>query len=193
MHANLVLLLIVLLVSCESKKAAQEQETTTDPDDGWITLFDGTSTEGWRVYNGTSLPANWVVEDGSLKSLGTGNNLGGDLVYGARTFDYFDLTFEWKISEGGNSGVFYHVVEDERSKGMMALKYTGFSVLTVKAIQEQLSLSFDYKIGPRRAGDPPALYADCQKIERELGFQLRHSDLQTIIKTAHAWHAAHPS
>ena len=82
----------------------------------WITLFDGTSTEGWRGFNSSSLPENWVIEDGALKSLGTGGDIGGDIVYGAREFDNFELSLEWKISEGGNSGIFYHVVEGEKYK-----------------------------------------------------------------------------
>ena len=45
---------------------------------------------------------------------------------------------------------------------------------------------------PRRDGDPSALYAASARTERELGWTPRFSDLETIVRTAAAWHAAHP-
>lgn len=80
----------------------------------WIVIFDGLTATGWRSFNGGDLPDNWIVEDGTLKSLGTGGDIGGDIVYGAREFENFELEVEWKISEGGNSGIFYHVKEGEQ-------------------------------------------------------------------------------
>ena len=52
----------------------------------------------------------------NLKSLGTGGDIGGDIVYGDREFEDFELSLEWKISDGGNSGIFYHVLEGEQYK-----------------------------------------------------------------------------
>ncbi len=45
---------------------------------------------------------------------------------------------------------------------------------------------------PRRPGDQPATVASAARIERELGWQPRHSDLRTLISTAWAWRQAHP-
>ena len=97
-------LLLLALGACQS---ASKEST----DDGWIHLFDGTSTEGWRAYNGESLPPHWVIEDGvltfdtevKLEEEFTG---GKDIIYAAEEFDNFELYLEWKIPEGGNSGVF---------------------------------------------------------------------------------------
>ena len=115
---NLYLFLTVLmLASCSvnSKEQVTTESIAMSPnDDEWITLFDGSTTDGWRIFNGADLPANWVIEDGSLKSLGTGDDVGGDIIYGEREFTNFELKFDWKISEGGNSGVFYHVVEGDK-------------------------------------------------------------------------------
>lgn len=71
---------------------------------GWTILFDGTSTEGWRGYNKWTFPSEgWIIEDGTLRHVaGAG---GGDIIYD-RKFSNFELSFEWKISDGGNSGVF---------------------------------------------------------------------------------------
>lgn len=51
---------------------------------------------------------------------------------------------------------------------------------------------FLVKIGPRRPGDPDAIYADNRKIKKTLGWQPKYSDLKTIVKTAWNWHRSHP-
>ncbi|MEZ4841887.1 MAG: DUF1080 domain-containing protein [Flavobacteriaceae bacterium] len=114
----LVSILVVSLYSCKEKPKEETTATTeNEPETSeWIALFDGTSTDGWRGYNQDSLPSNWIIEDGALKSLGTGGDIGGDIVYGKDSFENFELTLEWKISEGGNSGIFYHVQEGEQYK-----------------------------------------------------------------------------
>jgi hypothetical protein len=97
----------------EGEKKAPKEEAQPKVDE-WISLFDGTTTAGWRAFNGDALPANWVIEEGLLKSLGSGGDIGGDIVYTTESFENFELTLEWKISEGGNSGVLYHVVEGDQ-------------------------------------------------------------------------------
>jgi hypothetical protein len=111
---------LLALSACGSsgnpESSKQEETSTASTEEEWTVLFDGSSLEGWRGFNSDSVPPNWVIEDGTLKALGTGGDIGGDLVYGAEAYDNFELSFEWKISEGGNSGVFYHVVEGEQYK-----------------------------------------------------------------------------
>jgi UDP-glucose 4-epimerase len=46
---------------------------------------------------------------------------------------------------------------------------------------------------PRRAGDPPALYADSGLAKRELGWQAKYGDIESIVATAWKWHSAHPN
>ncbi|MBE7639348.1 DUF1080 domain-containing protein [Salegentibacter sp. BLCTC] len=94
----------------------QNAEDTASNKEEWQYLFDGKNADGWRGYNDTNaqeLPQGWVVEDETLKSLGKGGDIGGDIVYGEEEFGEFELYLEWKISPEGNSGIFYHVVEDE--------------------------------------------------------------------------------
>ncbi|MEN8250203.1 MAG: DUF1080 domain-containing protein [Bacteroidota bacterium] len=118
--SNLIIsFLLIIIMSCSSgeEKSTNENETGTETEvlsEEWIVLFDGTSTEGWRGYNSDKLPEAWIIEDGTLKSLGKGGDIGGDIVYGEKEFEYFELYLEWKISEGGNSGIFYHVKEGEQ-------------------------------------------------------------------------------
>jgi hypothetical protein len=83
---------------------------------GWVLLFDGSSFNGWRQCNGTSMPANWVIEDQAMKVFTApgrkpGQGAGGDIVYGARSFRNFELSIDWKTEKAGNSGIFYYVRE----------------------------------------------------------------------------------
>ena len=83
---------------------------------GWELLFDGKSTSGWHGYNGQS-PKAWTVEGCALKTLGTEGNYGSDKradLVTDREFTNFEITIDWKASKGGNSGIMYGVVEDEK-------------------------------------------------------------------------------
>ncbi len=83
----------------------------------WIYLFDGTSLDGWRAFNGAELPSGWSIMEGSLfldtKLKNEANYEGGkSIIYTLEEFENFELYLEWKITEGGNSGIFYHVTEE---------------------------------------------------------------------------------
>ena len=85
--------------------------------DGWITMFDGKTFNGWRGYDREDVPAAWVVDDGAIHIKGSGNGEagakdGGDLVF-AHKFSNFEFEFEWKVDKGSNSGVFYMIQEVE--------------------------------------------------------------------------------
>lgn len=79
-------------------------------------LFDGETTNGWRAYGGKEAHPQWIAKDGIL-SLDNEIKLeeeftgGKDLIYGDKEFGEFDLSFEWKVPEGGNSGLLYHLKE----------------------------------------------------------------------------------
>ena len=110
--------------SVQTMKEVDNALTPAEQAEGWILLFDGNSMQGWRAFNGDTTPSNWVIEEGAMKGLGAtgGEDFGGDVVYGVQEFEEFELKFSWKISLGGNSGVFYHVVEGPAYK---APYYTG--------------------------------------------------------------------
>jgi hypothetical protein len=74
---------------------------------GWRLLFDGRSLAGWRAYRAEKAPEGWKALEGVL----TRAAKAGDLITEER-FGDFELVFDWKISHGGNSGVFYRLTED---------------------------------------------------------------------------------
>lgn len=83
---------------------------------GWELLFDGSSTEAWRGYRRTDFPpGGWVVADGCLKKVK--DQRGGDLVTKAQFAD-FEFQCEWKIEQGGNSGIIYLCTEEEDAPWM---------------------------------------------------------------------------
>ena len=94
----------------KDKKAAAGQNAT-----GWVDLFDGKSLEGWRGYKKQDASGTrWRVENGTLTlPPATGTDTKGALdIISKEKFDRFELTWEWKASQGANSGVKYFVLED---------------------------------------------------------------------------------
>ena len=76
---------------------------------GTTVLFDGSGLSAWEKYNGGEVGSNWAVEGDALHFKGkAGGGSGGD-IQTKQTFGDFDLRFEWKVSEGANSGVIYGV------------------------------------------------------------------------------------
>ena len=90
-----------------------------------------------------------------------------------------------------------HVVAMERLKpGFSAYNVgigRGYSVREILAAAEQVvGRKPPYEIGPRRPGDPPELYADASKIERELGWKAQRTDIRETIKSAWGWFQRRP-
>ena len=137
---------VLCLASCKNKKAAAAaEETSAVPayevvekpqvdlagvpvdDEGYIVIFDGTSLNGWRGYGKDNVPARWTIEDGCLKFSGTGagesqSGDGGDIIF-AKKFKNFEMKFDWKISKGGNSGVFFLAQEVTTKKEDGTVQY----------------------------------------------------------------------
>ena len=97
----------------KDKQSPTIQNSLTKPEkkEGWKLLFDGKTTQGWRVFKQDKVNDGWQVIDGNLVALGKGGDLGGDIITTDR-FEDFELYLEWAITEGGNSGMFFHVLED---------------------------------------------------------------------------------
>ena len=78
-------------------------------DEGWITLFNGKSTDAWRGYKQADFPReSWVIEQDTLK---TNPEHPIDLIT-REQYENFELELEWKVAKSANSGIMYHVSED---------------------------------------------------------------------------------
>ena len=102
-------------VTCLNMLTPEEQEA------GWQLLFDGSSLSGWKALGLDSIPGTcWQVEEGTIHKVAGKKATplpGGEMppscdLMTVDTFRNFELTFEWKISPAGNSGIKYNVSEE---------------------------------------------------------------------------------
>ncbi|MEO9511037.1 MAG: DUF1080 domain-containing protein [Flavobacteriaceae bacterium] len=123
------ILLLALAIGCKGKEE-KHKEVDSDPfskmdkevphssvvENEWTVLFNGSSFDGWHFYRGEDVTDPWKLEDDTMvfhplaeRPEGTSYNIVTDKAY-----TNFVLSLEWKISEGGNSGIFWGVLEDEK-------------------------------------------------------------------------------
>jgi len=129
--------ILAFFVSCDSNKDVKSQDASStkvqaaaDSDqnrlteqekaEGWMLLFNGETFEGWRGLGRETLPeGHWIVEDGTIKKVADkdvplqedGQPVEGCDLMTIQTFENFELSLDWKISPGGNSGIKYNVSE----------------------------------------------------------------------------------
>ena len=112
--------LLAFVVQTTPPITPPNQLTDAERSAGWRLLFDGRTLAGWRGLGYDTVPtAHWVVVDGTIKKIANGNVArqadgqplhGGDLM-SVDSFADFELSFEWKVTPGANSGVKYNVSE----------------------------------------------------------------------------------
>jgi hypothetical protein len=123
---------LAVLVACQSKKQDEQPDgpTSTAADsvsetggenhlskaqhaEGWVSLFDGRTTEGWHFFKNKENNS-WEVSEGTIHCkpfVENATNHRSDLTSN-KQYENFELTFDWKISAQGNSGVMFRVSED---------------------------------------------------------------------------------
>ena len=105
-----ILLGAIVLVSC-NEKTGSNQLTKKEVEEGWQLLFTGENMDQWRGYCMDEVPSAWSADSGAIHLQGSGKGEagatnGGDIIT-KKKYSNFELSLEWKISEGGNSGIFY--------------------------------------------------------------------------------------
>lgn len=100
------LLLAVVSAACAAGAADKPKVTAFERSQGWRLLFDGRDVSDWRGYRADGFPANWQVSDESLRGVA------GAALVSAEEFGDFELTFDWKVGEGGRGAVLFRVNED---------------------------------------------------------------------------------
>ena len=110
MTTTMMIMIFAIITSGAMSQGKENMLTKKEKKEGWALLFDGKSANGWRGYNKTAFPEKgWAVEEGTLHVIGSSRGEaggGGDLLFDKK-FRNFELSLEWKVSEGGNSGIFY--------------------------------------------------------------------------------------
>ena len=95
-------------------KTLENALSEKEKNDGWVTLFDGKTTNGWHSYGKEKAGSDWKVTDGAimLEAAKEGEKKdGGDLVTNDE-YSNFDFKVDWKISPQGNSGIIFYIHED---------------------------------------------------------------------------------
>lgn len=137
-HSFILLFSITLFgLSCAADKVPDTSHnslTQAEKESGWVLLFDGETFAGWRGHGRDDIPeGHWVVQDGTITKVpredvqildDDGQPIrGGDLLYD-QPFENFELSFEWKLSPGANSGIKYNVSEKRISGESSAPGYS---------------------------------------------------------------------
>ncbi|MDZ7607113.1 MAG: DUF1080 domain-containing protein [Cyclobacteriaceae bacterium] len=106
-----ILVVFVMLASFAfAQKSRDNALSKKEKKEGWVLLFDGKSTDNFRGYGKQEFPKGWIIDNGAIKCNGSGRGEagakdGGDIIT-KEQYQNFELSLEWKISQGGNSGIF---------------------------------------------------------------------------------------
>lgn len=138
----------------------------------WQPLLGDNPAAHWRGYRSDSLPSGWQMVDGALTRVGPG----GDIIT-RETFDDFELTLEWKISPGGNSGIFFRVVEDS---ALSAVYLTGPEMQVLDN-----GAHADGKTPNTSAGSNFALHAPTRDVTKPVG---EWNQVRLLVNGAHVEH-----
>jgi len=79
---------------------------------GWHLLFDGKTTNGWHNFKSPDIRPGWQIKDGTLTCADPHN--AGDIVTAGK-YDWFELSLEYNMSTGGNSGIIFHATDEGRA------------------------------------------------------------------------------
>jgi hypothetical protein len=112
-YLRLLPILLICFIFSRETTAQQNVLTHKEKADGWVLLFDGKTTNGWRGFKMDGIPKDWSVVDGCLVCSGSGGGeMSGDLIT-VNQYSDFDLYLEWAISPAGNSGILFHILEGD--------------------------------------------------------------------------------
>lgn len=104
-----IILFSLLAAPFASAEVPSNELTPAEQKSGWQLIFDGVSTEGWRNFKQDKASDGWKVKDGALVRSEKG---AGDIMT-KKQYEHFELSLDYNISKGGNSGVMFHVTEEE--------------------------------------------------------------------------------
>lgn len=169
------LVIVIFFYGCHTTKINSMNSSSSnlsrqEKNEGWQSLFDGQTMNGWHGYGKKVVPKAWKAENGviHLDAAGKKNyatDEGGDIVTDEE-FDNFDLKMEWQISKNGNSGIIFYVNEAYAQDTLKYKNsyYTGPEMQVVDNNGHK-----DGKIYKHKAGDLYDLIASTKQAEKPLG------------------------
>ncbi len=150
----LTIAIATTIIACASPETPKEDNkekaaTTEAATDGFLPMFDGSTTKGWHTYNTDTIGTNWKIDKGALhldatKKDGWQSSAGGDIVYDS-TYDNFHFKTDWMIADSGNSGIIFYVQEDKK------YQYVWHTGMEMQVLDNDGHA--DAKINKHRAGD----------------------------------------
>ena len=152
------------------KREPQNLLTDAERSAGWRLLFDGKTTKGWRGFAKDHMPDGWQAVDGCLVRVGPA----GDIITDEQ-FANFEIALEWRISAGGNSGIFFHV-----ENAGAAVYSTGPEIQVLDN-----SAHNDGKNTTTSAGADYALHAALRDVTEPVGF---FNKTRIIVNGSHVEH-----
>ncbi|UCH63425.1 MAG: DUF1080 domain-containing protein [Fidelibacterota bacterium] len=169
---SVTFLLMLTVLSCASTEKAGAFEETTQPPApavapantlteaervaGLQLLFDGKTFTGWRGLGRDVVPpGHWLIEDGCIMKVASeevpkqadGQPLNGGDLMTIDSFENFELSFEWRISPGGNSGVKYNVSEELSISEGSSHSALGFEYQVLDDSQHPDAMDKDHESG----------------------------------------------
>jgi len=108
-----ILLMAAGMIAVSSIALPKQKDNTLskkEKKEGWVLLFDGETTKGWRNYKNREADG-WAIANGELYCKETGVNKRADLIT-VDQYENYELQIDWKISPKHNSGIIYMVTED---------------------------------------------------------------------------------
>lgn len=115
MKKLIILLIAVSFFNCKKEKEQAKTEVEdakmeVTQENEWVMLFDGESMDNWRGYGTETMYPEWSIEGDAM--MFSPSKEGGKNIITKNKYTNFMLSLEWKISENGNSGIFWGVHED---------------------------------------------------------------------------------
>ncbi|MDR0332314.1 MAG: DUF1080 domain-containing protein [Dysgonamonadaceae bacterium] len=113
----------LLCVAFFSTATIAQNNTLTEKEksEGWILMFDGETFNGWRQYNGTAMAPFWTIDQEAMRIAsraerpprveGQPRIPSSDIIFADKQFKNFELSIDWMVGRGANSGIFYYVQE----------------------------------------------------------------------------------
>lgn len=141
------------------KAEAQQPNTLTQTQQraGWKLLFDGKDLAGWHSYLQPDAKPGWSVADDAIKTDFNNGGVRQDLVTDDE-YENYELSLEWKIAKGGNSGIIFNLHEDP---AYSATYFTGLEMQVLDNVNAEDNKKDNHLAGSLYdliAADPKAVH-----------------------------------